>query len=277
MAFGTDSVQIYDVDPWNGLGFGVPTFGGDNVATLNRPLHSLTDEIGKLQLFLMTHIDASRHQPPSKNTIQRLGKLVNRCQAVLAGRKKEYNESRLEEGHASPSHLIWNIHPVPYFTSHILKNKWLKEYNDLLMILLTNAYQHSDNALALTITSDLAKDLYQYVREIKLRLGTELLNIDIEDLKKDSFQFGDSHYDKYAPEIFTTRIESLDRATSVLHLPTEDDLYPLLVGIPATIILPNLKPFPIGIVPGATGQTGLPTPDSEVTPGFPGAIGEPSV
>ena len=277
MSFGTDSIQLYDVEPWNSLGFGVPTFGADNVATLNRPLHSLTDEIGKLQLYIMTHIDAGRHQPPSKNTVMRLGKLVNRMGSVFSGRKKEYNEARLEEGHASPAHLIWNIHPVPYFTSHILKNKWLKEYNDLLMILLTNAYQHTDNALALTITSDLAKDLYQYVREIKLRLGTELLNINLDLLKQDAFQFSDADYDAYAPEVFTTRIESLDRAPSILHLPTEDDLYPLLVGIPATLILPNLKPYPIGIVPGATGQTGLETPPGEVSPGFPGAIGEPTV
>ena len=277
MPFGTDSIQLYDVEPWSSLGFGVPTFGRDNVATLNRPLHSLTDEIGKLQLFIMTHVDAGRHQPPSRNTIARLGKLVNRCAAVLGGRKKEYNESRLEEGHASPAHLIWNIHPVPYFASHVLKNKWLKEYNDLLMVLLTNAYQHTDNALALTITADLARDLYQYIREIKLRLGTELLNIDLALLQDDAFQFSDVHYEAYAPELFTTRIESLDRATSVLNLPTEDDLYPLLVGIPATLILPNLKPYPIGVVPGATGQTGLETPPEESLPGFPDAIGEPTV
>jgi len=271
--FGSDSVQLYGVQPWEDLGFGVPTFGRDNVATLNRPLHGLTDEIGKLQLYIMTHIDASRHQPPSKNTITRLGKLINRCQSVLAGRKKEYSELRLEEGHASPAPLIWQIHPVPYFSSHIVKNKWLREYNDLLMIFLTNAMQHTDNALALTITSDLASDLWSFVNEIKLRLGTELLNIDLAKLKESTFQFTQAHYDDYAPEIFNTRIESLDRAASVLHLPTEDDLYPLLVGVPATVILPSLKPYPVGV--NGLGETGLETPNIEKI--SVAGIGEPSV
>ncbi len=265
--FGTDAVMLYDVEPWNQLGFGVPTFGADNVSTLNRPIHGLTDEIGKIQLYIMTHIDASRMQPPSRNTIERLGKLCNRCQTVLGGRAMDYNDLRIEPGHAQPARLIWDIHPVPYFASTICRNKWLREYSDMLMIFLTNAYQHSDNGLALTVTANLARDLYQYVREIKVRMGTELLLLDRAMVSEDSFLFSDEHYDAYAPDTVITRLESIDRPTSILHLPTEDDLYPLLVGIPATLVLPLLKQYPIGPIPGADGLTGQPLPVGEAALG----------
>jgi len=266
-AFRSDAVSLYDVAPWNELGFGVPTFGADNVATLNRPLHGLADEIGKIQLYVMTHVDAGRHAPPSRNTIERIGKLCNRCQTVLAGRQKDYPDMRLEAGHASPARLVWNIHPVPHFDSYVLKNRWMQEYSDLIMLLLTNAYQHTDSALPLTITADLARDLYQYVREIKLRMGSELLMIPVEDLKDDAFLFKNEHYDAYHPDDAVTRIEAIDRPTSVLHLPTEDDLYPLLVGIPATLILPNLKQYPIGPLLAADGLTGQPVPSGESAAG----------
>jgi hypothetical protein len=265
--FKTDAVMLYDVEPWNQLGFGVPTFGADNVSTLNRPIHGLTDEIGKIQLYIMTHIDASRMQPPSRNTIERIGKLCNRCQTVLAGRQKEYNERRLEPGHASPAALVWTIHPVPYFGSTICRNRWLREYSDMLMILLANAYQHSDNGLSLTVTANMARDLYQYVREIKLRMGTELLLLSMDEVADDSFFFKDEHYDQYAPDTVVTRLEAIDRPTSILHLPTEDDLHPLLVGIPATIVLPLLKQYPIGPIPGADGLTGQPLPEAEAAVG----------
>lgn len=279
MAFGTDSVLLYDVDPWNQLGFGAPNFGADNVATLNRPMWGLTDEIGKIQLYIMTHEDAARHQPPSRNTCERLGKLCNRAKAVLASRQKQYNELRLEAGHASPARLVWNIHPCPYFSSMVLKNKWLREYNDLLMIMLTNAFQHTDASVPLTITSDLAADLYQYIREIKLRFGNELLEIPMDVLKDDSFIFVKEHYDAYSPENVVTRIESLDRPTSVMHLPTEDDLHPLLVGVPANLIIPNLKQYPIGPIPDASGLAGGPIPGYEAASGTQdgSAIGPPTV
>lgn len=277
MPFGTDQVLLYDCDPWNKLGFGVPAFGSENVGTLNRSIHGLADEIGRNQLFVMTHVDAMRLQPPSRNTVERIGKMINRVQSILVSRQKDYPEIRLEEGHARPAPLIWTIHPVPYFRVTLVRNKWLAEYNDLVMIALTNIYQHSDNNLALTITSTMAKDVWQYFREIKIRLGSELLALKVEDLKKDEFQFGEAHYANYHPDNVVVNIEALDKPGPIFNLPTEKDLYELLQGIPATIVLPFLKQYPIGPVPGATGQTGLPLPEPDAAVGTAQgeAIGDP--
>lgn len=259
--FGTDRVLLYNVDPWNRLGFGVAAFGPDNVGTVNQPLHGLADEIGKLQLFVMTHVDANRTAPPSRNTIERLGKMLNRVQKVLGTRQQKLNEIRLEPGHAAPAPMIWTIHPVPFFMAPYtqsgqpqswayVRNKWLAEYNQLVMFGLSNLYQHSDNNLALTVTEALATQVYQYFREIKLRMGSELLNIPLDELKVDGFEFTSSHYDAYDPSGVTINIEALDHPGNIWTLPTEDDLRPLLNGIPANLILPSLVQFPIGPIPG---------------------------
>lgn len=242
--FGSDRVLLYDVDPWNTLGFGVASFG-DNIGTLSVPIAGLVDEIGQQQLFIMTHIDAMRKQPPSRNTVERIGKMCNRVHQVLLGRKKETNDLRVEPGHSTPAPEIWTIHPVPYFNSPVVRNRWLKEYNQLCMIALTNMMQHSDNNLALTITSKFAADCWQYFNEIKILLGSELLNIEPTELVADGFQFTAAHYANYHPENVTMNIEPLDSPGPVLSLPTEDDLRPLLNGIPANLIAPSLKQYPV--------------------------------
>lgn len=274
-AFGTDQVLLYDVDPWNKLGFGAPNFGR-NVTTLNKPVARLVDEIGNLQLFITTHVDAMRRQPPSRNTIERMCKSINRVHTVLGGRMKDYSELRLEEGHSRPAPKAWNIHPVPYFVSTMMRNSWIGEYNDLIMTALANLMQHSDNNLALTVTREMATDVWQYFAEIKLLLGMELLQIPKADLVKDDFVFTSAHYDAYKPAEVTVRTEALDSPGAINSLPTEEDLAPLYRGYPSVQIIANLKKFPVGPVPGFTGESGQPVPDDQATPGSDGSlIGSP--
>ena len=242
--FGSDRVLLYDVNPWNTMGFGVPNFG-NNVGTLSMPVSNLVDEIGQGQLFIMTHVDAMRKQPPSINTVVRICRMVNRVRSVLVGRQKLDNAQRLEPGHATPAQEIWNIHPVPYFGGDIVRNHWLKEYNRLVMIALTNMMQHSDNNLPLTITHKFAADVWAYFNEIKYLIGSELLGILPTELASDDFMFTEAHYNTYNPSAVTMNIEAIDTPGPIFYLPTEDDLYPLLKGIPANIIVPMLKQYPV--------------------------------
>lgn len=262
--FGSDRVLLYDVEPWNRLGFGVPNFG-DNIGTLSVPIHNLADEIARAQLFIMTHIDAQRTQPPSRNTVERIGKVCNRIYSVLSGRQKTYAQKRLEEQHASSPLHAWIVHPCPYFGSAIVRNHWLKEYNNLCMIALTNIYQHSDNNLALTVTEKFAQDTWQYFNEIKILLGTELLLLDPATVMAPEFLFTDAHYEQYKPEQVTLNYEALDTPGPIQSRSTEDDIRPLFEGIPANLIVPFLKQYPVG--EELLGWSGSPLPVNAAAPG----------
>lgn len=259
--FGSDQVLLYNVEPWNKLGFGVANFGRI-VQTVNQPMHALADEIGKLQLFVMTRIDASREQYPSRNTVERLGKMLNRVFRVLNGRQKSAATLRVEEGHGTPAAQPWTLHPVPYFTGPIVRNPWLKQYNQLTMLALTNIYQHTDNNLALTITQEMASDILLYFQEMKLLLGMELLNIPAAELSATAFEFTDAHYAAYKPEQAIVRIEAIDTPGDVASRFTEEDLQPLLRGIPSSLIIPNLAKYPVGPLDNTfKGAKGEPTKD----------------
>lgn len=250
--FGTDQVLLYNVQPWAGLGFGVANFG-ENTHTVNRHAWRLADEIGQAQLHLMTHVDAGRKDPPSRNTIERLGKLLNRIRAVLDGRASEYNELRVEPGHNQPAPKPWHIHPAPYFGSPIVRNGWLMEFNELCMMALSNLYQHSGNDLALTIPQPMAADIWRYFGMMQQQLGRELLNLPAATVEAADFQFTAEHFAAYDPAPQTVRFEDMDRPVQPLHRFTEDDVRPLFDGIPANLIGPNLAVYPVGAdaAPGA--------------------------
>lgn len=242
--FGTDQVLLYDVQPWSQLGFGCPNFG-DNLTTQNMPWWRLATEIAKTQLGLMTHVDARREQYLSVNTLQRMGKILNRIKTVLLNRARAANEVRLEPGHSSPTPYTWMIHPTPYFPGSVVVNSYLMEYNALCMVALCNIYQHSDNNLALEITAEGGSDIWQYFRRVTELVAGELLLLPKADYTKDDFVFTDAHFASYNPAAFLPRNEELSVPVGTNTGWTEDDLRPLKQGIPANIIAPLLSRYPI--------------------------------
>lgn len=255
--FGSDRVLLYDVEPWNRMGYGCPNFG-DNIASVNSAIHGLVDEVGKLQLYLMTREDATRLQYPSRNSIEKICKGLNRVSSVLTSRMKVAADVRISPGHSTATPVPWLIHPVPYFNSNFVRNRWLKEYNILTMYALTNMMQHSDASLSLTITAEFAQDIWQYFNEIQTLIGAELLGIPMATLKAAGFLFTDVHFNAYKPELLVVRMEELDRAAPVYALPTEDDLFTFFQGIPANLMLSNLKQYPVITGVGGPDWSGSP-------------------
>ena len=240
--FGTDQVLSYNISPWKELGFGVPNFG-DVVLTQNRVLWRLADEIGKVQLLIMSHVDTNRRAFPSINTIRRIGKIVNRVKTILLTRSKSATDIRTEGGHGVPSAIPWIMHPVPYFTGPLAKNPWLTEYNEYCMIALTNIMQHTDNQLPLTLTRDCSALIWSYFAEIQRLLGGELLNLPRDTFESDDFRFEEQHYAGYDPESSVISVEFIDSPGRMDELPTEADLRPFLSGIPSNIIIPSLAKY----------------------------------
>lgn len=242
--FGTDQVLVYDVAPWNQLGFGVANFG-DNLKTQNIVWWRLASEIGKTQLGIMTHVDARREQYPSVNTLMRMGKILNRIKTVLLSRQRVASDVRLEPGHMTPAPMDWLIHPVPYFSGSIVVNPWLLEYNHLCMYALTNIFQNGDNNLALEMTAEASSDIWQYFKRVTELIAGELLMLPKATYTADDFLFTNELFLKYNPSDFLPRNEALSQPVGNDTGFTEDDLRPLKNGIPANQILPLLARYSV--------------------------------
>ncbi len=256
--FGSDRPLLYSVEPWKSLGFAVPNFG-DNVGTLNMAIHNFADFFGQVQLAVMSNVDAQRRQAPTVNTIMMIAKSCNRARDILAARTIPYNTPELDGGHRTASISSWLIHPVPYFAGMQLRNHWMKEYNDLCMTLLTNMYQHSDNNKPLEISPKFAQHISRYIKRIARLIGSELLGISVDTINAEGFRFEDPHFQTYNPEVFTVDLESFNSPGPIQTTRTEDDLQPLMDGIPATLIYTQLEQYPVS---GTIGLQGAAISDS---------------
>lgn len=267
--FGNNRVLLYNVSPWNQYGFGVPNFA-DCVGTQSRPIAHLVDEIGRAQLNIMLSVDAMSWQPPSVNTAKRVAGMYNRVAAVLATRMKLESQARLEMGKAGQSPVIFQIHPVPYFTGPLVVNPWMAEWNDLVMIALTNMMQHSTNNVGLEITAQFASEVLPYFQSIAIKLGTELMGMDVGKLSTPGFQFNiqgnataTSDFATYAPLQQVPNLENLSGPGPLFSLPTKQDVVRLAEGIPANLIVPNLVQYPVGPLPGGVTLAGTPLLSSQ--------------
>jgi hypothetical protein len=284
--YGSDNPLLYNVPPWNIMGFAVPNWG-PNVGTKNIEIHGLVDEMGRHQLNVMTHEDAMRAAYPSINTVQRLAKIVNRVKTVLQGRKKASTETRIEQTHFNSSVLPWVLHPVPFHRSGFVINPWLKTYNMFAMMAITNCIQYSDNNLTATLTEELAACIWQFFREIGRLVASELLGMDPKLVDDPAFTFTEdmvkSGYATIAQR--TLSVERLCTPGPIQSTPTEVDLTPLFLGFPTTVLISVVAQYPVDIGTGA-GFSGAGLPGTSQTPGVAGGtqigpagsgIGEPQV
>lgn len=261
--FSNNRVLLFAVNPWSGLGFGAANPGNDSCFTQNYTLLNLADEIGKCQLMLMLHACARGWQPPNVDVAKKMAAMYNRAYSVIAAQMKLEGESQTELGKADQSPRPFLIHPVPYFDSPMVVNPWMRDWNELTMILLINIMQHSSNRFGMTLTGQFASEIIPILKVIATRLGTELADLTPAEVQVDGFLFdltekGPFTKERYKPSNKVINMEMISNAGPLTALPTIRDCSELAIGVPANLILPLLEQYPLGPIPGATGLVGNP-------------------
>jgi hypothetical protein len=146
----------------------------------------------------------------------------------------------MESSHALPAPEDFKVFPVPYFT---VRNLALKEWCGYILIALTDAMQHTENARPLEISTDFAGMIGQYIKRIYRRLAVEMFNIPFAEADANDFTLTDDQLRAYNPGQWFTSTEMIDTVSDLVRWPTEDDIRVLTNGIPSTH-LPVLGRWP---------------------------------
>lgn len=239
MAFKNDAILWYNVPTWKNLGLAVPNFG-DDVASNNLSCLYLVDAIGSNLQSLMFHVDARLKSPPTINTLRRVHMLCNRARDILAGRAIGPAKIGMESDHNAPAPEVFRVYPTPYF---LVRNRWLKEWAGYMLLAQAEIIQNSENARAFEISTDLSGRIGQYVQRVYKLMATELFQIPADQADTPTFRLTDAQLAAYNPAAFFSRTEMTDTVPSFENQPTEDDIAPLVAGIPVTN-LPQLGPYP---------------------------------
>lgn len=245
-----DAALWYTVGDWAPYGLAIPNFGND-VRSQNGTIRYLTDVMGRNLQATLCHTDSRLRTPPSINTLRRIHALCTRGRSILHSRAVPSNKLNMETAHALPAPEEFLVFPTPYFK---VRNQWLKEYCGLILLALTEAYQHTENAKTLEISTDFAALIGQYIQRVYVRMAVELLKVPATEAEAPDFTLTEENFASYNPSAWFTQTEMIDTVPNLDDWSTEDVLEHLTNGIPVSA-LPQLGRYPAGPEKGMVGST----------------------
>ena len=252
-----DAFLWYNVSDWGRFGLAIPNFSNDTKSQ-NDTIRYLTDVVGRNLQAILWHPDARLRTPPSINTLTRIHKLCTRARSILASRAVPANILNMETAHALPAPEEFLVYPTPYFK---VRNQWLKQYAGLMLLGLTEAMQHQENARPLEISEGFSGLIGQYVHRVYRLMATELFRIPLADATKPDFTITEEQLAGYNPSAWFTSTELIDTVAPLDDWPTEDDLEVLTNGIPISH-LPVLGRWPSGPSDNVGSGTSIPASES---------------
>jgi len=261
-----DAFLWYNVGEWADYGLAVPNFGNDKTSQ-NGTILYLVQVMGRNLQSIMWHPDSRLRTPPSINTVTRIHKLCTRARSILSARAVPPGTPNMESVHAIPAPEDFLVFPTPYFK---VRNAWLKEYAGLILLSLTEAMQHQENAKPIEISETFAGLVGQYVQRVYKLMCVDLLRVPAEEAEKPDFTLTQEQLASYDPSQWFTSTEMIDTVPDLGSWPTEDDLKILTDGIPTSAlpVLPRWPSYPPNFV--ATGGEGATPVAGESFPAPPG-------
>lgn len=235
----TDAVLWYNVGQFGQLGWGVPNWS-DDVGSLNPTILKLVRTVGRNLFAIMQSEDADLTTPPSINTVRRVHKLYIRLGQILTARAVPHGETNMETAHVQPAGEVFRVYPVPFFQ---VRNGFMREWAQWIMILLAEAMQHTENRKAVEISTTFAGQIGQYMVRVYHLMAVDLFGKTRAEAGAPGFALTEEELSAYDPSKFFTSVELVDTVPHLGHVFTEDRLAVLADGIPVTS-LPELKPWP---------------------------------
>lgn len=238
----TDAVLWYNVGEFGKAGYAVPNWSND-IGGLNPQIFDIVDMVGQNLFRMMHHEDTDMRIPPSINTLMRVHKLYVRFAQILSGRALTPATLNMETDHVSPGGMVFKVYPVPYFT---VRNLYMKRWAGLIMMMLAEAMQHTENRKQMEISTAFAGQIGQYMVRVYRNMATEMFGKTQAEVMDAKFLLQDADFAAYDPAKWFTSTELVDTVPRLDRVFTEDRLELLREGIVITD-LPDLVPWPVNM------------------------------
>ena len=256
-----DAFLWYNIPGWSDYGLAVPNWS-DDIQSQNDTIRYLCQVTGRNLQAIMWHADSRVSTPPSINTLTRIHKLCTRARSILAARAVPSGTPNMESAHAVPAPEQFLVYPTPYFK---VRNQWLKQYAGLILLSLTEAMQHQENARPIEISQSFAGQFGQYIQRVYRTMATELFRIPLEEASAPDFTMSEEQLASYNPSAWFTSTEMIDTVPDLTNWPTEDQLKLLTDGIPVGTLggltrWPSSSNLSTGSTSNRTGESFAPAP-----------------
>lgn len=232
--FSTTEIFWFNNGIWGDAGYAIPNDGG-KPTTKNSILWGIHHFLGR-ELFKMMHSpDVKFSRPPNGNWLHKVAKMIRLCRKRMNDRSVGWNDEREGDAERVTANIKEYVYyPVPFFGGRI-RNSDAREWCEIILILLSEIMQHSDNMYDGDITDMLAGEIDQQMHRIERQLATKFLGFSKEAVDDPSFVLPMIIDDtNYSPDNLFTESEMIDELPPPDWWPSANDLSPIQ-RIPATV------------------------------------------
>lgn len=243
--FSTTEIPWWNNGIWGMAGYAIPNDGG-KATTKNSVVHSIHAFIGRELFNIMHKPDVKFHRPPNSVWLHSVAKMIRLGRKRMFDIAVNWNDERLGDAdHNTTSVKSFLLFPVPFFGGRI-GNHDARMWCEILLVLLGEIMQHSDNDYDSDITSLLASEVDQQLKRIEYTIATKYLEVPRAEAEADDYSLPlviDNT--NYHPDNLFTSAEMMNERPPIDWWPSANDLSPLASGIPAPIAKAYAMRYPI--------------------------------
>jgi hypothetical protein len=211
---------------WGRCGYAIPNAGG-KYNSKNHIIRGLVQFIGRELFMLMHDDDVKFRRPPNIEWLSSVAKMITLGKKRIADRSVPFTEPRTGDAdHVSSETASFLVFPIPYFGDRV-RNDFAKQCANVMLIMLGEMMQHSDNDYDGDITDFLASKMIEQFRRIEYTIATMYLNIDRTAAKAPTFSLPAISATNYNPGALFTESEMIDERPGDFWWPSANDLTPI--------------------------------------------------
>lgn len=243
LGFSSTEVLWWNNGIWGKAGYAIPNANG-KYNTKNAIIHYLVTFLGRELFALMHRPDVKFRRPPNIAWLHDVAKMVTLGKKRMADRAVGFTDERTGDAdHVSNNLQSFVVFPIPFFGGRV-RNEFAKQCAGIMLVLLGEAMQHSDNDFDGDVTDFLASKIIEQLRRIEYTIATMFLGIDRAVAIDPKFVLPAITELNYHPDDLFTEAEMLDERPGDLWWPTSSDLTPIQ-DVPLPVAMAYAMRYPV--------------------------------
>ena len=233
-----DAILHYHEGRLGELGYAVPNFGND-VATLNPRLYALAGLVGRGLFHMLHRRDIDLNTAPRIAFLKDMHDLYVNLTVRVDSWTVPDNVEEHEPVHATPSQMIWKVWPVPFFR---MRNEWIKDWAGIFLQLISEIFQHTENAKDADISPRVATIVKRYASRAYHDMAGRCFLKTKDALAAQGGYLTQEDFDaanfSHVPDW-----ERMDTVPDLGAAVTEDMIAPFRDGLYVTLLPADLQPY----------------------------------
>lgn len=230
---------------WSQMGCAVPQ-PGTQIQTNNRVIYDLANFVGRGLFDCMWNWSADRLKTswPSKLSLWEMHQLLVTARARLNAVTNAPGANPLTPAKAGSAPKMFLAFPVPYYGPLGCVNQYFGLFAELSMRALTDAMNHSDNAIDFYVNKTFFGAMYPYIQYLMVQMATKFFGEDATAASDPAYVIPAAKWTAYDPATQAVNFESTAATPPLNYVgPTPNDLQNIL-GLTYEQVIPFLQPWP---------------------------------